>query len=467
MYCYKGKYYANKNEYIDAIRNDIQPNNRQHQPITINESLNDDKIVEERKKLYVRGLSGLNNIGNTCYMNSILQCLSAINVFRCWLTENKYNTRLYFNMMTDIANQKRKRENIPDNIVVKVQNQEITDKCNNTVVNSLSELFKIMWKQNTSITPRTFKSIIGEICPLFRGSAQNDSQELLNMIIDRIHEETKSDSLKVTFPHIAENVANYLKVKTECTEKANDDTTPIEDKEKYLSYLKDYTKEHINDSIIGEAYLYWGKYVKRSHSIVTDLFTGLYCSKITCHECNSVTCSFEPFTILSLETKPDGETTLEESLDSFVKEELLTDENKYSCSECKKKVDATKRMQIWSPPNILIIQLKRFKNENIYGNMYRPVKTSSKVIFPIENMDIKNYTSDIFPVNNTTYDLISISEHRGTCDFGHYVAYSKNSINDEWYEFNDNDVFRVPKNELEKELITKNAYLLFYVRKIN
>jgi ubiquitin carboxyl-terminal hydrolase 20/33 len=124
-------------------------------------------------------------------------------------------------------------------------------------------------------------------------------------------------------------------------------------------------------------------------------------------------------------------------------------------------------MQIWSPPNILIIQLKRFKNENIYGNMYRPVKTSSKVIFPIENMDIKNYTSDIFPVNNTIYDLISISEHRGTCDFGHYVAYSKNSINDEWYEFNDNDVFRVPKNELEKELITKNAYLLFYVRKIN
>jgi len=166
--------------------------------------------------------------------------------------------------------------------------------------------------------------------------------------------------------------------------------------------------------------------------------------------------------MLSLPTKEDGETTLEESLNSFVKEELLTGDNKYSCSECKKKVDANKKMHIWSPPNILIVQLKRFKNDS-----WRTTKTSSKVVFPIKNMDIKNYLSDLHTVEKTTYDLVAISEHRGSCNSGHYVAYCKNDINDKWYEFNDDDIFHVPYDDLDKEIITKNAYILFYVRNIN
>jgi len=113
-----------------------------------------------------------------------------------------------------------------------------------------------------------------------------------------------------------------------------------------------------------------------------------------------------------------------------------------------------------------VIQLKRFKSES-----YGLSKTSSRVIFPIENLDMAPYISELNQLNlkDTTYNLCAISDHRGaSIEYGHYVAYCKNGINNLWYEFNDEDVIHIPKEDLEKELITKkNAYLLFYTRKFN
>lgn len=458
MLTYRGQTYNTYQEYLAAVR---EPTTTYTYVPPVEEKV-DESVDIERTKLYVRGLSGLKNQGNTCYMNSILQCLSAISLFRaCLINDEHFTTKLYYNTLIRLGDEKRKKESIPDNVSVKVPKALLTESCNNTIVYRLAELFNVMWKQNATVTPKKFKKTVGDYCSIFSGYSQNDSQELLNLILDKIHEELKSE-VKVIFQNVPEGVNNYLQVKMQCSEKINDEGLSIEEKQKYLDYLHNYTSQHRNDAITSEAYLYWRNYIRKSHSVITDLFTGLFYSKITCSECNSVTGSFEPFTMLSLPTKEDGETTLEESLNSFVKEELLTGDNKYSCSECKKKVDATKKMHIWSPPNILIVQLKRFKNDS-----WRTTKTSSKVVFPIKGMDIKNYLSDLHAVEKTTYDLVAISEHRGSCNSGHYVAYCKNDINEKWYEFNDDDIFHVPYEELDKEIITKNAYILFYVRNIN
>ena len=80
---------------------------------------------------------------------------------------------------------------------------------------------------------------------------------------------------------------------------------------------------------------------------------------------------------------------------------------------------------------------------------------------------IKDYLSDLHQVDKTTYDLYAISEHIGDCNFGHYVAYCKNGINNKWYEYNDDDIVHIPREDLEKEVITKNAYILFYVRRFD
>ena len=492
---YRGKIYDNYQEYLEAIKegSQIMPYSSSQndtlistpptytpptytqptytaptytQPTyttsTSTETLTDTAIESERKKYYVRGLSGLKNQGNTCYMNSVLQCLSSIDIFRAYLIEGKYADRLYYNVLLKLGDEKRKKESIPDDVNVKIPRAQVDNKFQNTIVSRLAELLKIMWEQNVTVNPKSFKKVAGENCSLFSGYAQNDSQELLNLILDRIHEETKSDSIKIKHPSMSDGVKNYLQVKSQCVEKTNDEMGSPEEKQKYLKYLSEYTKTHITDSIISESYLYWKKFISSSHSVITNLFSGLYYSKITCSECKSITNSFEPFTMMSLETKENGETTLEESLKSFVNDELLTGDNQYFCCECQKKVDATKKMHIWAPPNVLVIQLKRFKNDK-----HIATKTSSKVVFPIENLDLKDYMSELFTVDKTKYDLVAISEHRGSCNCGHYVAYSRNSINNEWYEFNDDDIFRVPYDELAKEIITKNAYLLFYVRKLD
>ena len=419
------------------------------------------EMERTKDEIIVRGLSGLENMGNTCYMNSIIQCLTSLDFFRSWLLKDKYMKQLYQNIVDTIAEKKRKKENISEDTQVIIKKKEVDEECEETVVYQLSALIQTMWYRNFICKPESLKKIIGDKCSIFKGFKQNDSQELLSMVLDAVHEETKA-KVTVTFPNIPEDVKNYLKVLTECTEKANDETLSIEEREKFLIYLKQFKNTHIDSATISDSYIFWKKYIQKSHSIVTDLFTGLYYSKIICQECNNITWAFDPFTILSLPTQEYGETTLADSLQKFVSTELLTDQEKYFCTECNKKVNATKKIHIWEPPNILIIQLKRFKATN-----RMITKTSSVVKFPLEGLDIKDYLSDIHEIKNTVYDLHAISDHSGSCYSGHYIAYCKNGINKNWYGFNDERVFHVPVEDLEQEIVTRDAYILFYVRRLN
>lgn len=419
----------------------------------------------ERLKVTVRGLSGLENIGNTCYMNSIIQCLTSLDFLRSWLLKNKYEKQLYSNKVDQIAEIKRKKDGLPDNTQVVIKKTDVEEAVESSIVKKLAELIQKMWYRNYSYRPLALKKAIGEKCQLFAGYRQNDSQELLSLILDSIHEETKTP-VKVIFPNVPEGVETYLKVKSECTERINDESLSPEEREKFLAYLKQFRNTHINDAIISDSYLFWKKYIMKSHSIITDLFTGLFYSKIICKECNNITWAFDPFTTLSLPTQEHGEATLEDLLKKFVTPELLDNQDKYFCTECNKKVDAIKKIHIWEPPNILIVQLKRFKVTEVRPGYGMTSKTYSTIKFPTENLNIAEYTSDIHPIKNTVYDLYAISDHSGSCNSGHYIAYCKNSINGLWYGFNDERVFHVPNADLEKEVVTKNAYILFYVRRI-
>lgn len=66
----------------------------------------------------------------------------------------------------------------------------------------------------------------------------------------------------------------------------------------------------------------------------------------------------EPFTALNVDIR--NQQHLFESLDVFVKGDLLEGANAYHCEKCDKKVDTVKRMCIKKLPKILCIQLKRF-----------------------------------------------------------------------------------------------------------
>ena len=155
------------------------------------------------------------------------------------------------------------------------------------------------------------------------------------------------------------------------------------------------------------------------------------------------------------------DTTIYDCLEAFRTEEKLEKENSWFCSTCQKHQEAYKKLEIFRAPNILIIQLKRFKikSENIYSGVLHNKKNDSLVIFPISNLDLRQYVVEENSKKDSIYDLCAISQHFGSLSHGHYTAFCKNL--GEWYNFDDERVTK--KNE--NDLVSKAAYILIYRKK--
>ncbi|XP_046684242.1 ubiquitin carboxyl-terminal hydrolase 32 isoform X2 [Homalodisca vitripennis] len=81
---------------------------------------------------------------------------------------------------------------------------------------------------------------------------------------------------------------------------------------------------------------------------------------------------------------------LDYCLEAFTKEEQLGDEEKYYCSKCKQHQLASKKLEIWRLPPILIVHLKRFQFLN--GKW---VKSQKVVKFPLHNFEPTSYLASI------------------------------------------------------------------------
>uniref|UniRef100_A0A4W6D9N0 Ubiquitin carboxyl-terminal hydrolase n=1 Tax=Lates calcarifer TaxID=8187 RepID=A0A4W6D9N0_LATCA len=157
---------------------------------------------------------------------------------------------------------------------------------------------------------------------------------------------------------------------------------------------------------------------------------------------------------------PQQQTTvqLQECIELFTTVETLEEENPWYCPVCKKHQLATKKLDLWSLPEVLIIHLKRFS----YTKFTRE-KLDSIVDFPLRDLDFsgcllrKNLSSGEPP---SRYDLIAVSNHYGGLRDGHYTSYAKNKDNGQWYYFDDSKVTYAR----EDQIVTNAAYVLFYHR---
>jgi len=154
------------------------------------------------------------------------------------------------------------------------------------------------------------------------------------------------------------------------------------------------------------------------------------------------------------ESKP---ITLEECIKEFIKEEILTGDNKWFCPHCKEDREAYKKMDIWKAPEILIVHLKRFIQDRRY---YSSRKNNVLVKFPIDNLDLTEVIIGDKSEEKYIYNLYAISNHSGSTSGGHYTAFVKNDKDGKWYDCNDSFVSEVSENNI----ITSSAYLLFYER---
>jgi len=148
---------------------------------------------------------------------------------------------------------------------------------------------------------------------------------------------------------------------------------------------------------------------------------------------------------------------LSSCLDAFTKEEVLTKDNGWYCSKCEEIQVASKKIDLWRLPDLLIIHLKRFSSDPISRQ-----KINSLVNFPLKNLDLKNWVPpNCRLTQSTTYDLYGASMHSGTMQEGHYTAYVQSLESGDWYHMNDQ--FAISANG--EKVQSPEAYLLFYKRK--
>lgn len=146
-------------------------------------------------------------------------------------------------------------------------------------------------------------------------------------------------------------------------------------------------------------------------------------------------------------------------LDAFTKEEKLD----AKCEKCGTN-SLSMQMEIWRIPDILILSFKRFSYQD--GSID---KIDNDVTFPIKDFNISRWIRSISEYTSSSihseYDLYAVVSHTGNIVSGHYVSICKNHTKDQtWLLFDDDHVLEISP-EFQDELISKNAYLLFYRRK--
>ncbi|XP_050379579.1 ubiquitin carboxyl-terminal hydrolase 8-like [Argentina anserina] len=146
--------------------------------------------------------------------------------------------------------------------------------------------------------------------------------------------------------------------------------------------------------------------------------------------------------------------SLYKCLEAFLKEEPLGPEDMWFCPICKTPRQASKKLDLWRLPEILVIHLKRFSYDHYFKN-----KLETLVDFPVYDLDISTYITHHSSQLSSRYMLYAISNHYGGLGGGHYTAFVQLGKGS-WYEFDDDRVSAVN----EESIKTSAAYVLFYRR---
>jgi ubiquitin C-terminal hydrolase len=354
-----------------------------------------------------KGLCGLVNYSNFCYMNASIQCLS-----------NSIPFTIFFLNMDYL---KYKDENKDDDEDKNLDEFYLIDNWFNLVDG--------LWKNNCVISPISFIKSIFLISNknnyFFHNNQQHDACEFIIFLIEQFNNLLKKN--KIIENKIIENKIIENKI--------------IENqKELSLDNIKIIAKQK------------WGETLDFKESIITTLFYGQFISIIetTDSDKKEISYSFEPFFPLQINI-PDEDSTLESCLDTMITFDVLENDNKWFNEKINKYVNAKKKILIFKSPNILMIQLKRF-NFNYNNNSNE--KKNNLIHFPIH---ILNFDKYLFYEKNINYRLYAVINHFGNSNSGHYTNCCKN-LNNKWYNYDDNNVTKIN----EEEIINNNAYCLFY-----
>nr|XP_023674687.1 ubiquitin carboxyl-terminal hydrolase 3 isoform X1 [Paramormyrops kingsleyae] len=353
--------------------------------------------------------TGLRNLGNTCFMNAILQSLSNIEQFCC-----------YFKELPAVELRSGKTAG---------RRMYHTRSQGDTSVSLVEEFRKTLcslWQgSQTAFSPDSLFYVVWKIMPNFRGYQQQDAHEFMRYLLDHLHLELQGNHSKAASAAL--------------------------------------TQDGLQSSLAGKCC------INGTSTVVTSVFSGVLQNEVNCLICGTESKKFDPFLDLSLDipsqfrnkrTKNQDSgpvCTLQDCLRSFTDLEELDETELYMCHKCKKRQKSTKKFWIQKLPKVLCLHLKRF-----HWTAYLRNKVDTYVEFPLRGLDMKRYLLE--PENigpeSCVYDLAAVVVHHGSgVGSGHYTAYA--SHEGRWFHFNDGTVTLADEETVAKA----KAYILFYAER--
>ena len=250
--------------------------------------------------------SGLQNIGQTCYMNATIECLSNI-------------------------------KELTDHLLLNL-NENFIPKENNLTISYRSLLIELFKSGQKSIVPEVFKYVIGELNPLFQGNHAADSKDLVFFIIERLHQE-----LNIANKNIQNNQKDFFQLEIESRN----------EQQMLQNFFNDFKLK--NNSKISETF--YGitrsvmdckgcgikKYSFQSFNMQIFQLKKLKDDKVLFYQNNENLNLIESFMLQQLP-------------------ESLNNENMIYCNNCKGLKDGVHQQSIYNLPKVLIIILNRGRN---------------------------------------------------------------------------------------------------------
>jgi ubiquitin carboxyl-terminal hydrolase 8 len=338
-------------------------------------------------------LTGLANLGNTCFLNSVIQVLAQ--------TSELHQT---IHVISDITNPR----------MVNV-NHLLTCECKG--------LLQMMSEHHSIIAPNRFVQVVQLVSKakgysVFADYAQNDVSEFLVFLFDCIHT-ALAKPVQVRINGKVENQKDEIAIK--CYEAVRD------------TYAKGYSQIYAK-------------------------FYGMSFIEIVSKEEPSIVLSrkFEHYFLLDLPMpSPEVKTpTLYDCFDQFVFPELLDGDNAWYNDKTKTKQAVYKKTFFWNFPEILIINLKRYKD--IVRKDQRLVECPITTDLSLSKYSV-SYNSP-----NYRYKLYAVCNHSGSSILGgHYTAcVSPKEFPGQWFQCNDTLVTPIRVHQV----VTHQTSCLFYRR---
>ncbi|TYZ65269.1 hypothetical protein PybrP1_002516 [[Pythium] brassicae (nom. inval.)] len=389
-------------------------------------------VAEALNKSNPRGLVGLQNLGNTCFMNSCLQCVS-----------NIPSVAQYF----------------ASNVHAKEVNEASPTK--GALAFAFGDLMKALWGSDkfSSVRPSELKRVIGKVASRFTGYEQQDAQEFLRFLLDGLHEDLNRIKKKPAYYEIKDR------------ERAKDRDVSDEHwrfySERNLSALSELfcgqLRSEIRCSTCGHRSLcfdvFWDLSLpvpKKPKSLQPMRIASVFASKQHAAPRAGDDERAAAAGGGGASTSPNG-CSVRDCLKAYTDQELLAEGDAYYCAKCKTHRAVAKKISLYRLPQVLVLHLKRFS----YSTFSRD-KVSTAIQFPLLGLDLAEYcAADAVVDGSTEYDLTGVVHHVGSLNGGHYTAECLNKDTQEWFDFDDASVAAVKK----PQLCSSSAYILFFRRR--